>query len=117
MPSHAMYEIQPTTMSQLIGFMRASARERDLQPPQQQQRDHLHGHDLHERASEAPGQTFALRLVVCGRVSTSLTMRACSVACAWKYPSAGLARSGRPRYRTLSWLPVDARRRGETKVH
>src|SRR4051812_38062183 len=71
MPSHAMYEIQPTTMSQLIGCIRLSAREGDLQPPQQQLRDHLHGHHLHEGAPEAFGQTFALRLVVCGSVNTS----------------------------------------------
>ena len=36
------------------------------------------------RAENGSAQTFALRFVGCGNVSTSLTMRACSSACAWK---------------------------------
>src|SRR6266496_2855437 len=48
---------------------------------------------------------------------TSAIIRSCSALCADAYPSAGLARSGRPMYRTIMTFPVDTRSRGDTYVH
>src|SRR5581483_3881442 len=59
MPWITMYVIQPTMMTQLIGFTLWSVGA--LEQPEQHQRDHLHGHDASEIHPKAVARLRSVR--------------------------------------------------------